>query len=406
MRRLLFLVLSAAAFAGCRPDREPTVIMVGLDGFRHDYLSLYEAPTLSRLAAGGVTTDSGIVSVFPSKTFPNFYSIATGLYPARHGIVANTMHDGERDAWFRISDRDAVEDPAWWQGEPIWITAEKQGVRAANFYWVGSETTHEGLQSTFWKRFDATVPGEARVDTVLAWLDLPPDRRPRLVTLYFSDTDSKGHWDGPESASVEEAVERIDAWIARLVAGLEARGIMDSVDLVVTADHGMAAVSPDRYVVLEDWIDPTIGRLSEASPNLLWDPGPDRVAEVVAALDRIPNVTRLDAETLDSLFGYSGNPRIPPVVAVADEGWTIFRTREDAEQWSPRLMGGMHGYDPRLASQRGLFLAHGPSFRPGTILPSFTNVDVYPLVAHLLGLVPADVDGSLESTRDALRKTP
>lgn len=403
MRRVFLALILGVFLAGCATDRPSTVILVGLDGFRYDYLDRFSPPNLTRLAREGVYAPEGIVSVFPSKTFPNFYSIATGLYPAHHGVVANTMYDGALGAGFRINDRDAVENPAWWGGEPIWITAEKQGVTAANFFWVGSESPHDGLQSTFWKRYDVSIPGEARVDTVLAWLDLPEAERPRMVTLYFSETDHTGHRDGPESAEVEASVAQVDAWIGRLLEGLKARGTYEDVDLVVLADHGMAQLSPERIVVLEDYMDPSLGRITEYSPNLLWDPGAEHVAEIEAALDRMPHVTRLDHATLDSVYRYAGHPRIPPIVALADEGWTIMSTRERAERFGPGTDGGMHGYDPFLPSQRSVFIARGPSFKSGATIPSFTNVDVYPLLARILGLEPADVDGTLEIVGAALR---
>lgn len=403
MRRVFLALFFGVLLAGCATDKPSTVILVGLDGFRYDYLDRFSPPNLTRLAEEGVHAPEGMVSVFPSKTFPNFYSIATGLYPAHHGIVANTMYDTELGSEFRISDRSAVENPAWWDGEPIWITAEKQGVRAANFFWVGSESPHDGLQSSFWKRYDVSIPGEQRVDTVLAWLDLPEDERPRLVTLYFSETDQIGHRDGPESAETGASVARVDAWMGRLFDGLKARGIYEDVDLVVLADHGMAQLSPERIVVLEDYVDPSLGRITEYSPNLLWDPGADHVAEVEAALDRMPHVTRLDRSVLDSTYRYAGHARIPPIVALADEGWTIMATRERAERFGPGVDGGMHGYDPFLPSQRAIFIARGPSFKAGTTIPSFTNVDVYPLLARILGLEPADVDGSLEIVGAALR---
>lgn len=397
---VLLLVLTA----GCQTEHlEPTVILVSIDGFRADYMDRFETPTLHRLAAEGVRATEGMLPVFPSKTFPNHYSIATGLYPAHHGIVGNTMYDPEMDAWFRLSDRDAVEDTRWWDGEPIWVTAEKQGVTAGTFFWPGSEAPVQGIQATYWKRFDDTVPATDRVDSVLAWIDLPEANRPRLVTLYFSDTDHDGHDYGTSSEEVADAVARADAYLARLVSGLELRGILDQVNLVVVSDHGMVDVSPERVVFVEDYVDLGDSRVVEWSPILAVDPEPGRGQEIAAALDAAPHLTVYDQATLDSVFHYSGSPRIPPIVAGADAGWTITSTHEYLEARITRFPAGMHGFDPRFPSMAALFVARGPAFRSGFESKPFENVNVYPLIAHILGLEPADVDGRLETVRDLLR---
>lgn len=403
-RRLVyFLLLLVAAGCQARHAIEPTVILVSLDGFRPDYQARFDTPNLDRLTREGVHAEGGMIPVFPTKTFPNHYSIATGLYPAHHGIVGNTIYDPDMDSWFRISDREAVEDSRWWLGEPIWVTAEKQGMTAGTFFWPGSEAPVDGVQATYWKRFDAGIPARDRIDEVVHWLELPESERPRLVTLYFADTDHAGHDHGPDSDDVREAVETVDANIGLLMSELETRGLLDRINLIVVSDHGMVDVSPDRAVFVEDYFDVGESRISEYSPVLMIEPGEGRRDEIEAAVDRMPHVARYDETALDTLFHFTGSPRIPSVVAVVDPGWTIVSSREYLESRRDRFPHGMHGFDPRDPSMAALFVARGPAFREGVSVEPFENVDIYPLVAHILGLEPADVDGTLDDVRGVLR---
>src|SRR5512138_1843541 len=194
---LLFPVACASATPAPRHATDDRyVVLVSFDGFRSDYLDRGLTPVLDSLAGAGVRADS-MLPVQPAKTFPNHYTIATGLYPGEHGIVANTFYDAERDAWYSPANRAAVEDGTWYRGEPIWVTAQRQGLRTGTMFWIGSEADVGGVRPNYWKRFDATMPGEARVDTVLSWLRLPATERPRLLTLYFEFTDDAGSRYGP-----------------------------------------------------------------------------------------------------------------------------------------------------------------------------------------------------------------
>lgn len=410
-RILLRLILPVALMAGCRthravptPEPPPPLLLVSLDGFRPDYLTRYEAPTLRRLAREGVVAPEGMAPSFPSKTFPNHYTIVTGRYPAHHGIIANTMYDPAMDAWFRISDRDAVADGRWWGGEPLWVTAETQGLKAGTYFWPGTEAAIGGVRPSYWKPYDGAVSGEARVDTVLAWLDLPEARRPTFLTLYFSDVDTEGHRHGPASAEAAEAVERVDGYLARLVRGLEARGLYDRLNLIVVADHGMTPTDAENVIVLDDYLDLDDVEIAEQSPVLMLWPRPGRADAVYEALHGAhPHLQVYRREDLPARWHFGGHRRIPPIVAVADAGWRITRERAWYEQHRDRFAGGEHGYDNALPDMRALFVAHGPGFRQGLRVPPFANIHLYALMAHLLHLTPAPNDGRLDSVRTMLR---
>jgi len=355
------------------------VLLVSIDGFRADYLDRPEAVRLRGLAAEGVRA-RWLTPVFPSKTFPNHYSIVTGLYPEHHGIVSNTILDPETGRWFRISDRHAVRDSSWWGGEPIWVTAVKQGLRSATFFWPGSEAAIEGVRPTYWERYDARVPDAERVRRVLDWLSLPLDQAPSFVTLYFSEVDHAGHEFGPDAPETDSAIARVDSAIGMLLAGLDARGLAGPVDVIVVSDHGMAPLSPERTVYLGDYLDLAGVTVVEASPVAALVPPPGREEEVYERLHGAdPHLAVYRRSETPPRWHYRDNPRIPPILAVANEGWRIStrsRPKGAAGGWIPER--GTHGYDPAAPSMR----------------------------THLLGLVPAPNDGSLDSVAAVLGAAP
>lgn len=377
------------------PDTErPYVVMVSFDGMGYDYIDRVDAPNFRRVEAAGVRAN-GLIPGYPSKTFPNHYGIATGLYPAHHGLVDNTFYDPEFDATYRIGDRSAVEDPRWYWGEPIWVTAETQGVRAASYFWVGTEAPIQGVQPTYFKYYDHEFPYAARVDTILHWLSLPEEERPQLVLLYFDQPDGAGHWTGPESADVDAAVLEADAELGRLLDGLERLAIRDQITVVLVSDHGMETVPEERVVYLDDYVDTTgmHAVLNSTQALLYFDGDTARVQAVYDALSAAdaPITAYRRGETPDR-WNYTSSRRIGELIVAADPGW-IVRMRD----WRPWSGGGMHGYDPYHRPMWGIFLAMGPGIAPGQRIPAFENVHIYPWLAHLLELEPADsIDGSLD----------
>jgi predicted AlkP superfamily pyrophosphatase or phosphodiesterase len=374
----------------------PIVVLIGLDGFHPSYLSRPPSRHLRELARQGVQA-RWMTPVFPSLTFPNFYSIATGLYPEHHGIVSNTMLDSALGS-FSLRDRSSVEDPRWWGGEPIWVTAVKQNQRAATYFWPGSEAEIKRVRPTYYKIYDSSVPDAARVWQVLQWLSLPPAQAPSLLTVYFNDVDDAGHRFGPNAPETDSAIARVDSAVGALLDGLEQRGLTSKVNLIVVSDHGMAEVSPDHVIHLDQLIDTAAVNLVDQGPIVSLSPKSGRGDEIIGQLRRSPHLKVYGKSEIPAALHYRANPRIQPILAIADEGW-IATARSGAG--SPR---GMHGYPPDLPSMRALFLARGPAFAQSAVVPPFQNIHVYDLVAHILRLTPAANDGSLDSIRAVLSK--
>ena len=378
----------------------PTLILVSLDGFRWDYLDKVETPNLRALAAEGVRAD-GLIPVFPSKTFPSHYSIVTGLYPARHGIWSNEMRDAELGE-FQLGDREAIEDARWWGGEPIWVTAEKQGVTSAIMFWPGSEAAIGGVRPSEWRRFDSSLPFETRVAGVLEWLDRPIAERPRLLALYMEEPNDTSHDRGPEAEETFAAAREVDARIGDLLAGLEQRGLRDEVQLMIVADHGMAEVAPERVVVLDDYVTLEDGELFEQGALLQIFPNEHRERQIYDALKGAhPSLDVYLRDEIPERFRLRGNPRLPPILGIPDVGWEVF-TRDHFESIRHDMLRGDHGQDPRDERMHGLFIATGPAFRRGLRVDRFESVHLYHLMATVLGLKPAPNDGDPEALQHLL----
>lgn len=397
---LIFLALAGLSPAAAQA-REP-LVLISIDGFRADYLGKGVTPVLDRLAAEGVQA-KGLRPSFPSLTFPNHYTLVTGLRPDRHGMVDNVMRDARRPGvTYSMSNRSETNDRFWWDdAEPIWVTAERAGLKTATMFWPGSESDIRGVRPGTWLTFDKSMPAEARVGRVVEWLGRPGSDRPALVTLYFDDVDTAGHQYGPDSEETRAAVQRIDRAIGVLETRLEQMGLR--ANLVIVSDHGMRAVSPDRVVELETLVPAGSYDLVTQGSAAGFAALPGREAEIRAALRRTHAYARCWAkEDIPRRLHYGTHPRVPPFLCLAEPGWLVLGRAAIARR--PVRPGGAHGYDPMDPQMAGLFIARGPAFRPGVVLPAFDNIHVQPLLLRLLGLPPQDVDGDPSVTRRALAR--
>ena len=406
-RSALLLILTACRGAPSPAAPAPagaTLVLVSIDGFRPDYLRRPASVRLRRLAAEGAEA-RWLEPVAPTLTFPNHYSVVTGLFPAHHGVVGNAMFDPTIGYRFSIHDTAAVRDPRWWGGEPIWVTAVKQGQRSGTFFWPGSEAAIGGVRPTYGRAYDSAVPNGVRVRQVLDWLGLPSSEAPSLVTLYFSDVDAAGHRFGPDAPQVDSAIARVDSAIGQLVDGLASLGGGDRINLLIVSDHGMTGVSRDRLIYLDDYLPLASVRVDEWAPMLGVTPLSGTAEDVYQRLKgHHPHLAVYRRAETPPRFHFDANPRLAPVIAVADEGWLV-TSHAIMDTLSPGgFPKGMHGYDPSVPAMRAFLLARGPAFRRAVVVPPFTNVHLYALMAHILGLRPAPNDGMLDSAATLLRR--
>ena len=388
-----YALLFAVPFAASAADR-PVTLLISIDGFRPDYLDRGITPRLSRMKADGVFAP--MRPSFPTKTFPNHNTLVTGLRPDHHGIVGNSMIDPVRPGqMFSLGDPKQALDPFWWEGaEPIWITAEKQGVRTATAFWPGSEVLIHGARPRDWLRFDQNIGNVQRVNTVLDWMRRPVAIRPWLVTLYFDTVDTMGHRFGIDSAEVNAAIADVDARVGELADGLAEMGI--AANIVIVSDHGMAPQDEARTIQLDTLIDRASYIAVETGPYAAIEPvtGTDnRVAD--ALLKPHAHMSCQRKEDLPKRLFYGQNVRVAAIVCLAEPGWSIL----SGIPMYP-VTGANHGWDNAWPEMNALFLATGPAIAQGKVLPIFDNVDVYTLVAALAGVKPLANDGTPHLVND------
>lgn len=385
----IFTVIFLSFVTHPQAQNKEYVLMVSLDGFRWDYPEMYKTPFLDSLASVGVKAQS-LQPSYPSKTFPNHYSMATGLYPDHHGIVHNTFYDPVEDRSYSIANRTAVLDGSFYGGEPIWVTAEKQGVKAASYFWVGSETEIKGFKPSISKIYDGGHGYEDRIDSVMQWLSLPFGERPHLNLLYFDEPDGVGHRFGPVSPETGSIVQSLDSLMHFLFNKVKKLDVRDSLNLIITSDHGMAEIFPGKQIILKNHLPQKwIKRIKGSNPvyNLAAVVGySDSILKKLSTIEHL-NVWKSD-NIPDSLH-YGTHRRTLDIHVSAKKSWSVSWYKPSGY---PKAT---HGYPPQLKDMHAIFFAWGPSFKSGYQSDTFMNVDLYKLICKLLELESAESDGDL-----------
>lgn len=382
-----------------RPDSTTTahqsdryVVVLSLDGFRHDYQTMAETPALDAMDREGLS--GRFRPCFPSLTFPNHYSMTTGLHPNNHGLVGNQFWD-EQGREYRLGNRKAVEDPTFYHGEPLWNTARRHGLRSASFYWVGSETPIGGYQPDQWKRYDSRVPYRDRADSVLSWLSQPEEIRPRLIMWYLEEPDHTGHHHSPEAEETALMIQQVDSVVGYFRERLAQLEIAPRVDFILVSDHGMMRF--DRVVNIADHLAPEDIAHIAAGPFTHIYPAPGRTDSVLAKLSTVEGIRAMRRSEVPERLHYGSSTRIGEVVVLAEPHVTILYSPSGPPQG---VLAAGHGYDNAFEDMLALFKAVGPSFQPGRHIDEpIPNITLYPLVCHLLGIEPAPHDASDELAR-------
>jgi predicted AlkP superfamily pyrophosphatase or phosphodiesterase len=409
---LLLLTWSTSCQRNESGKLDTYVVMVSFDGFRWDYTDLYDTPNFDALAGNGVKAEKLIPS-FPTKTFPNHYTLVTGLYPDHHGIINNAFYANDLGKMYRIGDREMVQNGKCYFGEPIWVTAERQGIRTASFFWVGSEADIMGMHPTYWKPYDGKVPYTDRVDQVIRWLKLPEGKAPGLITLYFDEPDGTGHDYGPIDPEMGETVAFLDSILGYLRSEISKLEWSDRINLIVLSDHGMGPISGDRYVYLDqylkkEWTENVAG----SNPVFLIKPAVGCADSIIMALDTVKGIRAWQKEDIPLRLHYGSSPRFPGIVVVADSLWSVEtgeprgHEKKGDHEYQELTARGTHGYDNAYTAMHTIFLAEGPAFKVGYKRSPFSNVEVYNIVARILELDPAANDGALENVKDIFRTLP
>ena len=379
---------------------KPYVVLVSLDGFRYDYAERYGAKKLLALAARGASAPKGMIPSYPSVTFPNHYTIMTGLYPEHHGIVANNFYDPARKERYSGTDPTTNGDGSWYGGTPLWALAEQQGMRSASFFWPGSEAEIQGKRPSYYLRFDDKFPDEKRVEQILAWLQLPVEKRPHFITLYYSNVDHAGHTFGPDAPETGEAVRHVDEMVGKLSEGITALALR--VDLIVIADHGMEVEQGD-WVTLDKWVD--LSQFETSGPLLYAKSETDSGKAYTSLLGASDKFKVYRRANLPKYLHYDSNPRAGDPIVVPTGPYAVVAHEPKSNGNPMKPVRGLHGFDPRvMPSMKAIFYAAGPDIRAGVTVAPFENIHLYPLIAKILGLQIGPVDGNLRVLEMVLKK--
>lgn len=380
---LLLLLLAGLCVHGQPPHY---TVVISLDGYRWDYPQWYDTPFMDSLAAHGVT--SGLIPSYPSKTFPNHITMATGLYPDHHGIIANTFYDSQNDLYFSLKNQEQKTNPAFYGGEPIWITAQKHGLRTTVLYWAGSDVRLCGSYPDRYWSYEAKprMNNGARLQAIVDELERPEEERPHLVMAYLDQPDASGHLFGPQSKHTRKVVERIDSMLMEMHARLMLLPIASRINLLIVSDHGMTWVAKDHTIRLKNRLKDTWIKMIDGNvpANIYAKAGCQD--SVYQALQGLPHAQVWKKGSIPAYLHFGSSPHVGDVVVNPDLGYYICEAPIDA--------GGTHGYDSQLQDMHAIFRATGPDFRTVS-LPHFPNVDLYPLLCHLLHIPPAPNDGQV-----------
>lgn len=402
-KKLLLPAFLFLIFTSCIREQKSKnyVVVLSLDGFRWDYAARTPTPNLDWIAANGVKAERMIPS-FPTTTFANHYTLATGLYPDHHGIVANRFYASDLDEEYNSrKNKASVSEGKFYGGEPIWVTAETQNVTTATCFWVGSEADVKGVRPTYWKQYEHDMPFTDRIDTVMHWLELPESIRPNLVMWYFDEPDSQGHDLGPENDRILPLITRLDSLVGVFIKRLSQLPYADKINFIVLSDHGMAQLSPDRIIILDQYVDTSMIAIADGwNPTMNFKAKEGLKQPLLNALKEVPHLQSWERGGAPAHLNHGTHLRTHDMTILADDGYSIYWS------WAIGDRGGTHGYDPKNTDVSAIFYAFGPDFKTNYSKKPFQNIHFYPLLAHLLKLKPAKVDGSFDSISDVLRTFP
>ena len=385
--------------------KKPYVILISLDGFRWDYVDKYKPPHISGFIKNGVKSES-LIPAFPSKTFPNHYTIATGMYPDKNGIVGNSFYNYEKDVTYKVSNRKLVQDGAFYKGSPIWVQAAKANMVSASYFFVGSEADIQGIKPTYYHNYDGSIKNEVRVDKALKWLELPIEKRPHIITLYFSDMDDVGHKFGPNNdKALKKVLFNLDKNLGTLFKGAKATGL--PINIIIVSDHGMTTLSSSKLIPTEDITNNKLYTI--VNNGAIVNIHPKKGINTNTILEFLkPTERHFKVYKTENTPGFEYTPKNKDwgtIQIIPDFGYYFSsKTAILSKLKNPSKTSGVHGYDPKQKDMHGIFYANGPAFKKNYTTPALRNIDIYPLICKILDLkIPSNIDGDFNKIKTILK---
>ncbi len=393
---LLFVLFWISPIKSSEP--QPYVLLISLDGFRWDYAERGITPNLDRIKQEGVSALSFKPS-FPSVTFPNHLSIITGMYPQNHGLILNFFENlyGER---YRLSDTNAVKNPAWYWGEAFWETARRNKIITASYYWPGSEVWDENRRPNYYKAYNHNEPHENKINGIIEWLRLPYNERPHFITLYFHDTDSEGHKHGTNSPQIDSTIAVLDSLIGVIRQRIELIGMKDSVNIIILSDHGMTNIREDGIINIKEIIGEIDCDVNSSSAITMIKPKNEKDIELVfnKLKKAEQNYKVYYKKDVPAYWNFSRNPYIYPIVVIADVGYKLIYGKSTYNAVAE------HGYDSHQIDMHGIFFAVGSKFKKNYRVGTLENVDIYPLLCEIFKIDGrSNIDGNINRIKFILK---
>ncbi|XP_021001915.1 glycerophosphocholine cholinephosphodiesterase ENPP6-like [Parasteatoda tepidariorum] len=376
---------------GCRWDY-PDQDVVGLPGFR-------------KLAENGVRAPY-VTPIFPSNSYPNWYTIVTGLYAENHGFVQNMMYDSLYGDFFLMGPNDTASVPHWWESaEPLWITAEKNGLRSALYWWDGCQVEIKGKKPTYCRKYKYVgsswpTVNEDTKDALLTALQLLENNEIQLVQMYYEPVDFSGHKYGPNSFERKQSVKDIDNLLDLLQREMSKRGLDNTVNLVVLSDHGMTSTDSRglNVINLQEMIDISdIKYMVYYGATSMLLPYEGKTEKVHEALKGITGLHVYLKEEIPEHYHIKNSRLTLPILLVASKNYYIKGLDIPGKNipTGSSISRGSHGYDPyEVPDMRGIFFARGPALKKNYISQPLQMVDIYNILCELLNIEPLPNNGT------------
>ncbi|WP_238988389.1 alkaline phosphatase family protein [Aureibaculum marinum] len=418
---VLIFILSTVTLSSCKSNsklvdstttinskaslKKPYLILISLDGFRWDYVDKYTPPNITNFIKKGIKAES-LISCFPSKTFPNHYSIATGMYPDKHNIIGNSFYSDKKNTIYSISNRETVTDGSFYEGTPIWVQAEKENMVTASYFFVGSEADIQGIKPTYYRDYNGKIKNETRVTQVLNWLTLPEEKRPHLITMYFSDMDDTGHKYGPNNdEELKKSLINLDKNLGNLFKGVQKTGL--PVNIIIVSDHGMEELQTSKLIPIEliknDSLFLTVNNGSFV--NIYPKKGVETDFIYNSLKHKETHFKVYKTENAPGFEYIPKNKNWGSILLIPDLHYYFSEKKHIASLTENKITAiGVHGRDPKQKDMHGILYAKGPAFKEGYVTPSVKNIHIYPLICKILGLtIPETIDGDLSQLQPVLK---
>ncbi|MCO6473026.1 MAG: ectonucleotide pyrophosphatase/phosphodiesterase [Melioribacteraceae bacterium] len=403
MKKILSAIILFALLVLSLNAQQPYVILVSFDGFRWDYTERGLTPNLDKIKNDGVAALS-LQPSYPSKTFPNHYSIITGMYPENHGIIANDFYNVLCGLRYKVGDTISVRNSDWYNGEAFWETAERNGIKCASYFWPGSEVNNKLRRPSYFKYYEHNTPRRQRIDEVINWLELPYSERPKFITLYFHDTDDVGHEFGPNSTEIDECIMRMDSLAEYLFSRINELSFADSINVIFVSDHGMTGINSKKIINIDEILSDISFTLEGDKTFAFIKTDPGNINTVYEILKNNENKYRVYLKRdMPEYLHFSNNPNIPEIIMIADLGWSILDS-DQLQRFESYGGKGNHGYDNTETDMHGIFIANGPAFKSGFRTGTISNIDIYPMLCEIFKIEPnKSIDGNLVNIEHILK---